>query len=79
MKPGETWTCTFENTLNTGTIKVVKKVDGTQVADWTINATNPAGPATISAGFGGHEGRFDGGLRPEQGSHGGFDDDAEPR
>ena len=77
VNTGDDIVCTFNNTTNTGTIKVVKKVGGTQVADWTINATNPAGPATITSRFGGHEGRFDGGLRPEQGSHGGFDDDAE--
>ncbi len=50
VKPSETWTCTFNNTTNTGTIKVIKKVDGVQVAGWTVNATNPAGPATITPG-----------------------------
>jgi len=48
VKPGETWTCTFNNTVNTGTIKVLKKVDGQQAAGWVVNATNPAAPATIS-------------------------------
>ena len=50
VKPSETWTCTFNNTTNTGTIKVIKKVDNVQVAGWTVNATNPAGPATITPG-----------------------------
>ena len=48
VKPGQTWTCTFNNTTNTGTIKVLKKVDGQQVAGWVVNATNPAAPATIT-------------------------------
>ena len=50
VKPGETWTCTFNNTTNTGTIKVIKKVDNVQVAGWTVNATSPAAPATITPG-----------------------------
>ena len=45
---GQTVTCTFTNAVNTGMIKVLKKVDGTQVAGWVVNATNPAAPATIS-------------------------------
>jgi uncharacterized repeat protein (TIGR01451 family) len=35
--PGEVWTCTFNNTLNTATVNVVKLVDGVQTAGWTIN------------------------------------------
>ena len=31
VKPGETWTCTFNNSTNAGTIKVIKKVDNVQV------------------------------------------------
>ena len=48
VKPNEVWTCTFNNTTNTGTIKVLKKVDGQQVAGWVVNASNPAAPATIT-------------------------------
>ena len=32
---GETWTCTFNNSVNTGTIKVIKEVDGKQV--WRLD------------------------------------------
>ncbi len=45
---GEIWTCTFNNSSNNGTIKVIKKVDGTQVAGWTVDASAPADPAGIS-------------------------------
>src|SRR4029077_15555851 len=29
--PGQTWTCTFNNSVNTATIQVLKQVDGVQV------------------------------------------------
>src|SRR5262249_13080790 len=48
VNPGDAITCTFTNAVNTGTIKVLKKVDGQQVAGWVVNATDPAAPATIS-------------------------------
>ena len=47
---GETWTCTFNNTTNTGTIKVIKKVDGVQKAGWTVNAVEPGGSDDDHAG-----------------------------
>ena len=47
---GETWTCTFENSLNTGTVKVIKKVDDVQAAGWTVNATNPSSPMQVTPG-----------------------------
>src|SRR5213075_432638 len=50
VHPGETWTCTFTNTTNTATIQVVKQVDGAQVADWTIDASAPTTPMTVSPG-----------------------------
>ncbi len=53
MKPNETWTCTFNNTTNTGTIKVIKKVDGVQVAGWTVDAHEPECADDGDAGFGG--------------------------
>jgi len=40
--------CTFDNSVNTGTIRVVELVDGAQQSNWTVGATAPAGPATIS-------------------------------
>jgi hypothetical protein len=48
VNPGDNVTCTFNNTTNTGTIKVIKKVDGQQVAGWDVNATDPSGVGTIS-------------------------------
>jgi hypothetical protein len=48
VQPGETWTCTFNNATNAGTINVLKLVDGTQTADWTINASAPDSPAGIT-------------------------------
>src|SRR5437762_2726488 len=50
VHPGETWTCTFTNTTNIATIQVVKQVDGTQVAGWTIDASAPTTPMTVSPG-----------------------------
>jgi hypothetical protein len=47
VKPNETWTCTFNNTTNTGTIKVIKKVDGTQVPGWTFGASTDS-PTTVA-------------------------------
>ena len=48
VKPNETWTCTFNNTTNTGTVKVIKKVDNVQVAGWTVNASAPSAPMTVT-------------------------------
>ncbi len=64
VSKGEAWTCTFNNSVNNGTIKVIKKVDGTQVADWTVDASAPACAGQHHPGFGGDRGRRDGGLRP---------------
>src|SRR5436190_1415825 len=50
VHPGETWTCTFTNTTNIATIQVVKQVDGTQTAGWTVNASSPSAPMTVSPG-----------------------------
>src|SRR5205814_8217392 len=40
----------FTNTTNIATIQVVKQVDGTQVAGWTIDASSPSAPMTVSPG-----------------------------
>ncbi len=51
VKPGETWTCTFNNSTNTGTVKVIKTGRRrTQVAGWTIDATNPSSPMAVTPG-----------------------------
>jgi len=50
VHPGETWTCTFSNTTNRATIQVIKQVDGNQVAGWTVNASAPSAPMTVSPG-----------------------------
>ncbi len=50
VSKGEAWTCTFNNSVNNGTIKVIKKVDGVQTADWTVDATDPGAPANITPG-----------------------------
>ena len=54
VSPGETWTCTFNNTTDPGHIKVIKHLDGgdTAVAGWTINGTvdnDPANPGRFTA------------------------------
>jgi hypothetical protein len=48
LATGDVIVCTFNNSLNTGTIRVVELVDGVQQSNWTVGATAPAGPATIS-------------------------------
>ena len=40
----ETWTCTFSNTTNTATGKLMKKVDGTQTHGWGIDARGRGAP-----------------------------------
>ena len=50
VKPGETWTCTFDNTTNTGTLRVRKFVDGSQAAGWTITGSSPSSPMTFTPG-----------------------------
>ncbi len=47
VKPGETWTCTFNNTINTASVTVVKKVDGTPTQGWTFGASTQA-PTTVA-------------------------------
>jgi uncharacterized repeat protein (TIGR01451 family) len=41
ITPGDDWTCTFKNSLNTAKVTVVKDVDGTPVADWTFDGALP--------------------------------------
>ena len=50
VNPGETWTCVFDNTTNTGTLRVRKFVDGTQAGGWTITGSNPSSPMTFTPG-----------------------------
>ncbi len=50
VKPGETWTCTFNNSLNTAKVKVIKTIAGEAQDGWTINATNPSSPLGVTPG-----------------------------
>src|SRR5262245_4938444 len=38
----------FNNPIITRTIQVIKKVDGTQVAGWTVNASSPSAPMAVT-------------------------------
>ncbi len=55
VKPGQNWTCTFDNTTNTGTLRVRKFVDGSQAAGWTITGSSPSVADDLHAGIAGHQ------------------------
>src|SRR5262249_8395286 len=43
VRPGETWTCTFSNTTNTATVKVIKIGKATWRESGKVNGTGPNG------------------------------------
>ena len=40
---GQTWTCVFDNTTNTGSVHVKKLIGGKQTGGWTVGASVPGG------------------------------------
>ncbi len=50
VRPGDTWECTFANSLNTATVEVVKQVSGNAVSGWTFDGALGSGPATFAGG-----------------------------